>query len=131
MKVKNGQPLFTIKQGGRLIPFNSPISGVVSKVNTLLANNLEELEITPYEKNWICIIDAESLDNEIKILKIGASAVSFYQDEIEKFRNSVKKLINQSKPEGSAGYDDELYLGELENLDDKDFDKMVTEFFKR
>lgn len=131
MSVKFGQPLFTIKQGNRIIPFNSPVSGVVSKINTILANNVEELEITSYEKNWICIIDAENLDNEIKILKIGASAVSFYQDEIEKFRNSIKKLVVQSKPEEISNYDNELYLGELENLDDKDWNKMVTEFFKR
>jgi Response regulator containing CheY-like receiver, AAA-type ATPase, and DNA-binding domains len=131
MNIKAGQPLFTIKQSNRIIPFNSPITGTVSKINTILANNVEELEITAYEKNWICIIDAEMLDNEIKILKIGVSAVSFYQDEIEKFRNSIKTLVNPVKPDEISNYDNELYLGELENLDDKNWDKMVTEFFKR
>jgi FixJ family two-component response regulator/glycine cleavage system H lipoate-binding protein len=131
MNVKAGQVLFTIKQGNRAVPFCAPVSGIVSRVNTLLQNNLEELDITPYEKNWICIIDAESLDNDIKILKIGASAVSFYQDEIEKFRNSVKSAAFQAKQEEVPEGGNELYLGEFENLNDKDFDKLATEFFKR
>jgi len=131
MVVKQGQPLFTIKQGRRSITFNSPVSGTVSKANTLLASEPGELKITPYDKNWICVIDAESLDNDLKFLKIGSSAVSFYQEDIEKFKNSIKELIKQESAEAAKSFDDELYIGELENLNDKNWDKMATEFFKR
>jgi CheY-like chemotaxis protein/glycine cleavage system H lipoate-binding protein len=64
MSVKAGQPLFTIKQGNRSISFKSPVSGKVSQINTLLKENLEALDVTPYERNWICALDTEDKGDE-------------------------------------------------------------------
>ena len=130
MKIKKGQPLFSIKQGQKTIRFNSPVSGMVKKVNSFLKNEIEALNITPYDSNWICIIDADNIDNEIKDLKIGNAAVSFYQDDIEHFRTALKgiKKIDKTKGE-TTSYD--ISIGELENLSSNDWNKLVDEFFVR
>jgi CheY-like chemotaxis protein len=131
MNVKAGQPLFTIKQGSRSVTFNSPITGKVTQINTLLKENLEAMNATPYEKNWICAIDTENLDNEIKEMKIGKSAVSFFQDDIEKFRLLMKDLLKSERKEDEYVEEGQIYVGQIEKLNDVNWQKVVAEFFVR
>jgi CheY-like chemotaxis protein len=123
MEIKSGQPLFTIKQGQRSITFNAPVSGKIIRVNTILTTNLEALDISPYNSNWICVIDSSNFDEEIKSLSIGNSAVTFYQNELDKF---IELRKSAGKPE-----DEQLYIGEFEKFSDVDWEKMSTVFFKK
>lgn len=131
MNIKAGQPLFTVKQGTRSVTFLSPVSGKISKINTLLEQNLSALTITPYERNWVCALDAENLDNEIKELRIGKSAVAFYQEDIDRFNIMMKELIRTEKKEGEYVEESQLYIGQLEKLSDVNWEKVVAEFFRR
>jgi len=129
MIVKAGQPLFTIKQENKTITFNSPISGKVIKINKPLQYDVELLNVTPYDSNWVCIIDAENLDTELKELKIGKTAVSLYQDDIEHFIELRKKSL---KPAKEGEYENnEIYIGELESLDEPNWNRVSSEFFKK
>jgi len=130
MNVKAGQPLFTIKQGNRSITFNSPVSGKVSQINTILKDNIDALDITPYERNWVCALDAENLDNEIKGMYIGKSAVAFFQEDIEKFK-SVFTAIMKSEKKGDEYLEEGLFVGQLEKLNDVNWNKVIAEFFVR
>ncbi|KAB2880427.1 response regulator [bacterium] len=131
MNVKAGQPLFTIKQGNRSITFNSPVSGKVSQINTLLKDNLDALDITPYERNWVCALDTDNLDNEIKSMSIGKSAVAFYQEDIQKFKDLMEDLLKSEKREGEYIENGQIYIGQLEKLNDMNWQKVVAEFFVR
>jgi CheY-like chemotaxis protein len=126
MNITKGQPLFTIKQGNRSIQFLSPVSGQVKNINHELVEDLEAMDFTPYEKNWICSIDADKLDTELTQLKIGKNAVNFYQEEIEKYISQIKKLIKSDSPDNF-----ELQWGQIENLDEKEWYIIVGEFFKK
>ena len=129
MIVKKGQPLFTIKQNARSVTFNSPVSGKIIRINTVLKSDLDVLDITSYNSNWICIIDADDLDTELKNLTIGKTAISFYENDLEHFIELRNKSV---KPKDDVPRtENELYIGEFEKMDDSDWDKMVTEFFKR
>lgn len=131
MNVKAGQPLYTIKQGNRKVIFNAPVSGVVKSINTILKENLEALDITPYERNWFCAIDTDNIDNEIKELHIGKSAVSFYQKDIEHFKSVMKDIVKTEKNEDEYVNENQLYIGQLEKLSDVNWEKVVSEFFRR
>lgn len=131
MELKAGQPLFTIKQGNRSVTFTSPVTGKVSQVNTLLKDNPSALDVTPYEKNWVCALDTENIDDEIKGMNIGKSAVSFYQEDIEKFRNLVKDLIKSEKKEGEYIEEGQIYIGHLEKLTNGNWQRIIAEFFVR
>ena len=131
MNIKSGQPLFRAKQGKRSLPFGSPISGKVAKLNTNIVDNLDALDISPYEKNWICIIDADNIDSEFQNLKIGKTAVAYYQDEIERCRVFLEKSFGTKKTEMDSESDEEVLPGAFEKLDDKNWEKMINAFFTR
>jgi CheY-like chemotaxis protein/glycine cleavage system H lipoate-binding protein len=131
MNVIVGQPLFTVRQGSRSVTFNSPISGKVSQVNTLLKDNLGTLEITPYEKNWMCALDTDKIDDEIKGMSIGKSAVAFYQEDIEKYKNLMMDLLKSENREGEYTGEGQIYIGQLGELSDVNWQKVAAEFFVR
>ena len=128
MNISIGQPLFILKQGKKSIQFNSPVSGQVKKVNNELADDLDTLDFSTYDKNWICIIDADKLESELTQLKIGNNAVSFYQDEIDRYLKQIKELMykDDKKKESS-----EILWGRLESLEEKDWYIITGEFFKK
>ncbi|MFZ1291601.1 MAG: response regulator [Melioribacteraceae bacterium] len=124
MKINVNQPLFSIKQGHRKIIFNSPVTGNVAQINNNLKENIDSLEISSYENNWVCSIDADNLDNEIRNLHIGNSAVALYQEDIEKYMEEISKL----KP-NTDEIKETIFKGEIEELNDFDYDKIVKKFF--
>ena len=123
MDIKAGQPLFTVKQGNKSITFSAPVSGKITRINTLLTNNLEALDISPYDTNWICIIDSDNIDAEVKNLYIGKGAVTYYQDELDRFMQ-LRKTAGENK-------DESLHVGEFEKYGDADWEKMSEAFFKK
>jgi CheY-like chemotaxis protein len=125
MNIQKGQPLFSIKQGKKIAHFNSPVSGLVSKINNDLRDDLKSLDYSPYEKNWFCVIDAEKLDTELALLKIGKNAVSYYQEEIDRFIKQMKELVRDDKN------DNEMYWGQIEKFEEKDWYYITGEFFKK
>jgi hypothetical protein len=91
-------------------------------------DNIGNLEFSTYGNNWICTIDADKLDIELSKLKIGKNAVAFYQDEIEKYLKRIKDFVKT----GDNKIDSfELYWGQLENLEEKDWYIITGEFFKK
>jgi CheY-like chemotaxis protein len=126
--IRKGQPLFSLKQGTRSIIFISPVSGTVREINEPVNRDLKSFEISSYERNWICEIDAVELDSEIKELNIGKAAVNFYQEDIEHLQD-LKKKIKTGKDEDQT--DPHLYIGEMEKLDDVNWKKYSEEFFEK
>ncbi len=129
MTVKKGQSLFTIEQGTRNISFKSPVSGKVKEINKFINEEIDSLNVTSYDQNWICEIDADELDSEISTLKIGKSAVSFYQEDIERLQALKKKTKTgkeaELEPEGL------IFAGEMEKLDDISWKRFAEEFFEK
>jgi len=126
MKAHKGSVLFSIKQKNRTISFISPISGVVTKINNSLKEDIDSIKITPYETNWICSIDADNLDHELQDLKIGKSAVSFYHKEIDKYTEKITELRNSDK---SIEKHKPIFEGELAELDDFNWNGIIRQFF--
>lgn len=126
MNIAKGQPLFSIKQGKKTIHFNSPLSGQVSKLNQEVRDDLSVLDYSTYEKNWFCSLDADKLDSELAQLKIGKNAVNYYQDEIDRYTKQIKEVLKQDE-----NTSDEMYWGQLQNLDEKDWYIITGEFFKK
>jgi FixJ family two-component response regulator/glycine cleavage system H lipoate-binding protein len=131
MTVQRGTPLFTVRQGQRSIPFLAPVSGKVIEVNSALAKHPEEISTTPYAEHWVCVLDAEQLDAEIPSLKIGKTAVAFFQEELERLTALTAKM-HRRNPDGSTSpIGGEVYTGVLQDMDDRDFGMIVGEFFRR
>ncbi len=125
MSVKAGQPLFSIRSGSRIARFSSPIGGKVVKTNPYLKDDCEALEMTPYDSNWVCVIDADNLDSELPKLAIGKSAVTLYEKDIERFRKLMKDIAPVSIRDKAP------YVGELADLSPEAWDRAAKEFFQR
>ncbi len=129
--IRKGEPLFNLKLGQRSIPFLTPVSGKILKINTLLPDNLDLFDIDPYSKSWICVIDADNIDFEVKDLKIGKAAVSFFQDEIEHCRTHFNTIVeNRKRDNDLVGYN-RLCFGKIKELNNKEWDKTIGKFFNK
>ncbi|MGK2925414.1 MAG: hypothetical protein ACSLE2_07315, partial [Lysobacterales bacterium] len=64
------------------------------------------------------------LDAELPNLKIGKSAVAFFQQEIDRFKDFLQKAEGGEAADPAA-----LCIGALESLDDAGWDKAVKAFF--
>lgn len=129
MSVKKGQSLFTVNQDQKSLSFKSPVSGKVKEVNKFINDELDSLNLSAYDINWICTIDADELDSELPTLKIGRSAVSFYQEDIERLQ-SLKKKIKTGK-EAELEPNGTIFVGEMEKLDEISWKRFAEEFFEK
>jgi CheY-like chemotaxis protein len=126
MAVKAGQPLFSVNQGHRRAQFRAPLSGKVMKINEDLRGHCAMLEEMSYGESWICVIDGDDLDAELSRLKIGKSAVAFFQEELERFQAMAQKANGREASDPSS-----LCIGAIEKLDDARWATTVKEFFGR
>jgi len=132
MTLKKGQTLFNVKQGNRSIAFKSPVSGTISKVNTKLSSHLENLENSVYDKNWMCIVNADNLDSEVQSLKIGKSAVLYYLEEIERCKKYFSGLSGKNEESKDlADYYHKLGAPQMEELNDNQWEAFVERFFSK
>jgi len=120
---KTDQPLFIIRQQNRSIPFNSPISGVVTKINIRLKNDLESLVETTYKNNWICIIEPTNLEDELNDLKIGKTAVAYYNEQLEKIDLYIKDNLKGILPESVEALN-------FTDIEAKKYDQILTDILK-
>lgn len=86
-RVSRGEHLFAIVQRPNVLRVLSPVSGKVRAVNRELVGHIDLLKMKPYELGWICCIEPENLSSDLKLLMIGADAVSWYEEELRKFKS--------------------------------------------
>lgn len=65
--VKKGDKIGDVESIKTVSNLYSPLSGVITEVNSLLENKPEVINQSPYEKGWICVIQS-SHPEEIKQL---------------------------------------------------------------
>ena len=125
-KIDKGEKLFSIKQGERLLDFPAPLSGTVTSCNIKLEDHIEYINIKPYELGWMCCMEPKNLNNEIQALKIGSDTVDWYQKEIDKYHDIVKKLdAKQEETKGQEGGKGEL---DTKSLHEKMWDVFAKSF---
>ncbi len=84
--LQRGHPLFSVRNGGRLIRFTSPVSGKITRFNESLENDPAAVIRSPYDKGWVCCLQPSDLAGDLPALRIGEQAVAWYQEEIARFR---------------------------------------------
>jgi FixJ family two-component response regulator/glycine cleavage system H lipoate-binding protein len=101
-KVEKGAPLFIIRKGEHGLEIPSPITGKVVSVNANLLENMEYLQMKPYELGWICAMEPANLPGDLQALVIGADTVSWYKEEVDKFSEEFSKLRGTESKRESA-----------------------------
>jgi CheY-like chemotaxis protein len=80
--VKRGDPLFSVRRGGKMVRFTAPVSGQVTQVNAALPSEPGWVTRSPYDRGWVCILQPSNLAAELPSLRIGRPVVDWYQEEI-------------------------------------------------
>ena len=118
LKVQKGDPLFYLRHGTQEIAMPAPVSGIVTSVNTELRTRPELLQLKPYDLGWVCNVEPTDLKEDIQSLKIGADAVSWYHEEIDRYvellkSDMEKKGEEKDKAHAEGGQTDETTWGTL------------------
>ena len=92
MNIKAGQTLFNLNIGNRTIHFTAPLSGKVVSINQTLKEDISLLQETSYNENYICMIEPDNLEEELKELKIGKSAVAMFESDLDILILALKKF---------------------------------------
>jgi CheY-like chemotaxis protein len=106
--VTRGAPLFSIQQGDLSLFVPSPVSGRVSGANFKLLDNPELIKLKPYDLGWLCRIETTKLADDLKEMKVGEDAVSWYRKEIERYTEMKEKIAREkgeTEAEPGAGED--------------------------
>jgi CheY-like chemotaxis protein len=85
--VRKGDPLFTLRRNGQAVHFASPVSGKVLKANPEVQAHADPLLESPYDRGWVCALQATDLVKELGTLRIGKPVVPWYQEEIKRLRD--------------------------------------------
>jgi len=101
-KIEKGNSLFAIRKSDHRLDLPSPITGKVVALNTDLLEHLEYLQMKPYELGWICTIEPTNLPGDLQKLIIGADAVSWYKQEVDKFSEKLASYVEGKKGRVSA-----------------------------
>jgi len=96
--VEKGDPLFAIRKGEQRLNLPSPVSGSVKSINETLDENIEYLHMKPYELGWICTLEPSNLPGDLQSMIIGADSIAWYQQEIDNFNATLRKLA-EPRPE--------------------------------
>ena len=92
-EVRKGETLFTLGHGAHRLAVPSPVSGRVASVNAELRDRPELIKLKPYELGWVCSLDPSNLNVDLKDLRIGADAVSWYREEINRYGEKIRAAL--------------------------------------
>lgn len=90
-KIKKGEALFRITRENQQFDFPTPVSGKVTMINTEHIDHPEWFVAKPFELSWMCCIEPLNLSDDLHSLKIGQGTIAWYEKEIEKFDEIIKK----------------------------------------
>lgn len=85
---RQGEPLFSVVRGGDKVSIPAPFSGKVIHLNDALVSNPNRIIESPYDRGWVCQLQPADLASELGTLRIGKPAIDWYQEEIQRFRQS-------------------------------------------
>jgi len=103
--IEKYQQIFSLSAGGNSFLFDSPVTGKVTAINTILADDLKQMEGAPYFENWLCKIESEKIEECLSHLKIGKQAISQFEENIEKlqgFQNGLESKDSHKMTETEA-----------------------------
>ena len=130
-EVKQGQALFSMRQGDRKIEFPAPIDGTVKSVNESLSSTPELTKISPYKHGWVCEITPKNLAKNIKQFAIAEDALARIKNEIKRFHAFIAMRPLENAAGGYVLQDGGVPVcGVLEFLDNDTWNDFTAEFIK-
>jgi glycine cleavage system H lipoate-binding protein len=104
-RMKQSDSQIVIKRGGKKANILSPVSGVVTDVNSRLREEGSLANKNPYTDGWVVRLHSENLRNELKDLYIGSETTDFMEKEVSILYDVIEESGGLLNTDGG-------YLGE-------------------
>jgi glycine cleavage system H lipoate-binding protein len=130
-EVKQGQPLVTIRQGGRTALLPAPVDGVVCAVNSELGKAPNLLRREPYTRGWLVALHPTDLTADLSRLVIGEGALTWLKGELARLEQFLRETlaVHQDALVGATAADGGLTPdGLLECLDEESWKSFQSKF---
>ncbi|MCG8639665.1 MAG: glycine cleavage system protein H [Desulfobacterales bacterium] len=125
-QVNAGDPVFTFYRNENKAAFPSPVSGVVTQVNSTLRRHPEQVGQTPYTGGWVLTLYCPSLREDLKRLMFMESAATFMNDRVNHLYTFLEEETQLMAADGGTLGSD-LY-GNLPQLSwEKIFTRLIPE----
>jgi len=127
--VARGDPLVTVRQGGRSLVLRSPVDGTVVSANPLWETDQGRAWGDPYGEGWLVKVLPTNLARNLRTLRIAEPAVWWLQEEVRRFRDFAARLIAPDPELGLRLADGGLPAdGVLRHADDATWSRFQVEF---
>jgi glycine cleavage system H lipoate-binding protein len=130
-EVKQGQPLASIRQGGRTALLPAPVDGVVCAVNAELAKIPGLIKRDPYTRGWLVAMRPTNLTANLSRLSVGQGALVWLKGELARLQEflHVTLTVKQDALVGATAADGGLVAdGLLEHLDTEIWAEFQSKF---
>lgn len=130
-EVKQGEPLFVVKQGKRTFEMVAPVDGVIEATNTAIAQDPSMLSIDTYQNGWLAALKPTNLKKNLEKLNIAESAKEWAREEVARLRDFFagaafeNRLVGQTLQDGGPPVE-----GVLEFMSDEAIEKFEKEFLQ-
>ncbi len=125
-RCQQGEALFTLRRGDRVLQVRSPLTGTVEAVNTQLHDFPELINRTPFTDGWAVCVRAEQMEQEGRKLLRGNLAQDWFCREVD-------RLIGHLMPCHSVGFslpDGGELVKDLHNqISDREWQSLARDFF--
>jgi hypothetical protein len=78
------------------------LSARVTGLNAALLDRPELIKLKPYELGWVCTMEPTDLTADLRELRIGADAVSWYRDEIDRCTAMIRQALRAREASGQS-----------------------------
>ena len=125
-KISQGDHLFSLRRGDRLVAVRAPLSGRVIATNEDLLEHPELVNQDPFCRGWVVRIQADHLNEDRSNLLKGREARSWFQGEIDRLLMTVLShdAMAPALPDGGALVED-VYR----EIDDRHWKQLTSNFF--
>ncbi len=89
-----------LRRDNRSARLLSPVSGVVTAVNTALRENGHQANEDPYSAGWILRVHANNLRQDLKRLMIGEETEAFLAQEIDRLYQAIETEVGPLAADG-------------------------------
>jgi glycine cleavage system H lipoate-binding protein/ABC-type phosphate transport system substrate-binding protein len=94
-RIHKGDFLCTLIQNGKKLNVYSPVSGFITSVNEELSGDGSLINVSPYEKGWICKVEPSNWIRETGLLSMAKKYREWLKSEVTRLRDFFAIVINQ------------------------------------
>jgi glycine cleavage system H lipoate-binding protein len=105
-EIKQDDPDILMNRGALDARLLSPVSGVVTAVNSNLREHGDLANQDPYSKGWVLRVHANNIRHDLKNLMIGNETREFYTKEVDRLYQAIEEEVGPLAIDGGQLGDD-------------------------